>query len=90
MLSSEDSDLNCINEDFNANINFELWINIYNKSYFEGLNDTVKILNWIIKNIESDIVLLDEQSHLVLSLTQNKIYFDKNYPHFPFGDIEIN
>lgn len=90
ILSNKDTDLDCIIEEFKVNINLELWINVYNETYYEGLQEIVKILNWIIKNIETDIVLLDEQSHLILSLTQKQIYFDKNYLNFPFEDLDVS
>lgn len=89
VLGSEDTDLECIREDFNVHINTDLWINIYSKSYCEGIREIIKILNWIIKNIETDIVLLDEQSHLIFSLADGQIYLDNDYPNFPFEELEL-
>lgn len=88
-MGSEDTDLECIREDFNVHINTDLWINIYSKSYCEGIREIIKILNWIIKNIETDIVLLDEQSHLIFSLADGQIYLDNDYPNFPFEELEL-
>ncbi len=90
VLGDEDTDLKCIREDYNVRINTDLWINIYSKSYCEGIQEIIKILNWIIKNIKTDIVLLDEQSHLVFSFAKEQIYMDHDYPNFPFEKLELH
>ena len=59
-------------------------MNIYSKSYNESIQIIVKILNWIIENIKTDIVLLDDQSHLIFSFANGQVYIDKDYPNFPF------
>lgn len=38
--------------------------------------------------MNTDIVLLDEQSHLVFSKVQKEIYYDKEYLNFPFEKLE--
>lgn len=88
VMDDKEIDLECIREEYSAEINLELMINVYNKLYFEGVEDIVKIINWIAGEMNTDIVLLDEQSHLVFSKVQKEIYYDKEYLNFPFEKLE--
>lgn len=88
-MDDTELDLDCIREDYDVQINLELMINVYNKWYFEALDDIIKIINWISKKINTDIILLDEQSHLIFLNSKKELYYDKNYPNFPFEELVL-
>ena len=88
ILSDEDMDLDCIRQDFKADINMDLWIEIYDRSYDDGIRILIKILERLLGDGETDMILLDEQSRLIFSRVKQQIYMDKSYPHFPFRDLE--
>ena len=87
-MDDTELDLKDIGEEYDIQINLELWINVYNKWYFEAVDDIIKIINWISKSSNTDIMLLDEQSHLVFLKSQKELYYDKNYPNFPFEELD--
>lgn len=68
-----DDNIEGLCEEYNIDANICIMINIYNKVYEQALNEIKRIIEWLLKRNQNDIMLLDEQSLQVFCRKQGEI-----------------
>ncbi len=89
-LENEDvSDLDFIMKEYNVNVNLCIDIQVYNKTYMEGISEVIKVIGKLLDVIQCDALLLRDGSKQVLRRDGKELIVNKDIDNVPFEKINL-